>query len=637
MFGLKRKSEDSQQAPRSPPPPSPTSGSPPASYPVSSLRQQQLPAGVIELNHKDFTVELPPIWIKAFKVKQRRSEIRNPGETFCARLWGKPNLTDSDYGFREDEAPLARKFLPFTGGRLLRRQEYDVMYQRAEDMYRYSPVGGVVVTGQPGIGKTASIAYIVARHLSERRIIAAFLTGSLFLFTEEGVFTHPEPSHANDDLDFGLESEDCPWLLVDMGINKGDRPPAGLVGSSNIFPLHLTSPDEERYKGWQTQREGMLLIMNPWTEEELSDGLALQSFFQKANPDEQEAYRNKLSVIIDQYGYVARDVYGALAGRKDLEIAIQNALNQFVSYEELKHLKIRMAQAHLNADAIAHQLVAVQRSNVTVASPSDSDRAVLKPKSTYIGALVSDWVRRAEHAQTKDVFRLLRDFPHSSTLAGWIFEGVVLQILARSPAVPADILAAIPVISPMERIHPNRAIFQHVPAPDSPDAPDELFEVLTVGDEPKDEELAGDEPMDVDAGVPQASLSLPELAGMSYYDNIREVPVNTKQLHVPSIPNIPLFDGLFIDHTATPKILWVCQVTIAKTHKGSAEGYAQVRAMKQKMERNYGAVEVKYLLVVTARPERTYKWILPRGWSGDVRGGVYCLRIPISGYYVSDT
>ncbi|KAI0050835.1 hypothetical protein FA95DRAFT_1593744 [Auriscalpium vulgare] len=608
MSGAKRKSEDSQQAPWSPPSTSPTSASSPVSSP------QRLSAGVIQLKHKGFTVHLPPTWITAFEDKQSLDAIRNPGKTFCSRLWGKANLKDTDYGFLADEELLARRFLPFTGGRLLIRQEYDLMYQRAEDMYRRFPMCGVVVTGQPGVGKTASITYIVARHLSERRIIAVFLAGELFLFTEEGVFTHANPSlaRANYDLNTGLPLKHCPWLLIDASSEKHKPPPDSLVRSPKIFPLHLTSPDEDRYKGWLKQREGIILIMDPWTEDELRDGLALQSFFQDANPGQQEAYLNKLSDIIGQYGYAARDIYGTLAGRKKLDIAILDALKEFTSYKQLMNLKTVMALAHIKADAICHQLVTVERSKVPVTSPTESDTAVLKPKSPYVGGLVSYWVARAQYVKTKDFLRLLRAFPQSNTLAGWIFEGAVLHILARSPDVPTDILAAIPPISPMVRIRPptNRAIFQHVPAPDAPDtpdapdAPDELFEVLTVGDEPTDEEPADDEPTDVDAGVPQVSLSLPELAGMLYYDNIRDVPTNTKQLFVPSTPSNPLFDGLFIDHTATPKILWVCQVTIAKTHKGSDQGYAQINNYEQNHATEAGSQAEQRWMIIEANDYR---------------------------------
>ncbi|KAI0050838.1 hypothetical protein FA95DRAFT_1555341 [Auriscalpium vulgare] len=314
MSRLKRKSEDSQQAPRSPPTPNPISASSPASYPVSSL--QQLSAGVIQLKHKGFTVRLPPTWITAFEDKQSLDKIRNPGKTFCSRLWGKANLTDSDYGFRADEELLAQRFLPFTGGRLLIRQEYGLMYQRAEDMYRHLPEGGVVVTGQPGVGKTASIAYIVARHLSERRIIAVFLAGELFLFTEEGVFTHANPSlaHADYDLNTGLPPKDCPWLLIDASTKKHEPPPDSLVLSPSIFPLHLTSPDKDRYKGWLKQRQGIVFIMSPWTEDELREGLAFQKFYHRAAPGQQAAYLAKLSEFIEQYGCSARDIYSALTG-----------------------------------------------------------------------------------------------------------------------------------------------------------------------------------------------------------------------------------------------------------------------------------------------------------------------------------
>ncbi|KAI0064018.1 hypothetical protein BV25DRAFT_1914676 [Artomyces pyxidatus] len=90
-----------------------------------------------------------------------------------------------------------------------------------------------------------------------------------------------------------------------------------------------------------------------------------------------------------------------------------------------------------------------------------------------------------------------------------------------------------------------------------------------------------------------------------------------------------LFDAFVIDRTR--RILWICQMTVAKEHRGSAREYEIIGQLRRKIEAAFKVkIDVKFVLVVPDEPRRPYEWHLPGGRSQpDVQGSVYRLRLPV--------
>ena len=114
--------------------------------------------------------------------------------------------------------------------------------------------------------------------------------------------------------------------------------------------------------------------------------------------------------------------------------------------------------------------------------------------------------------------------------------------------------------------------------------------------------------------------------------------------YIPTAVNNPLFDSFTFGlkesiDVATP-IVWIFQMTIGKAHRGSGKGYDLIKLVKkraeiyerecaQKMRKEVGKVELKYVLVVPSTCDNA-SWSLPAGWGDAVQGKVFCQRADIS-------
>ena len=65
--------------------------------------------------------------------------------------------------------------------------------------------------------------------------------------------------------EFDLGSHPDTWLLVEPQFGVGGPPMR-----CHLFTIFTTSPSEATYKEWMKQNSARLLIMNPWTWEELN-------------------------------------------------------------------------------------------------------------------------------------------------------------------------------------------------------------------------------------------------------------------------------------------------------------------------------------------------------------------------------
>ncbi|KAF8959416.1 hypothetical protein BDZ97DRAFT_1761441 [Flammula alnicola] len=146
---------------------------------------------------------------------------------------------------------------------LLIREEYILAYKTIlADTLRQPPSGhrrsATLVTGQPGIGKTLFLFYVLARRLEKKEFVALQInSGQFALFGEHGVSLH---SSECDHVPRGA------WALFDSS-GQAD----GLCGAfhcPDAHVIHTSSPASYCWKDWVKNLSANTYIMDVWLEEE---------------------------------------------------------------------------------------------------------------------------------------------------------------------------------------------------------------------------------------------------------------------------------------------------------------------------------------------------------------------------------
>ncbi|KAH9037886.1 hypothetical protein EDB85DRAFT_566732 [Lactarius pseudohatsudake] len=117
--------------------------------------------------------------------------------------------------------------------------------------------GGVVVTGQPGTGKTCFLYYLLFHKLSEMTPVAIELPNFFILFQDDGVYRYP--------LDAGPHNlPEHTWALSDSN-GPTKQPCLTFLGASKqkfAWIVQTTSPAEARWKQWRKYCTADIFVMN---------------------------------------------------------------------------------------------------------------------------------------------------------------------------------------------------------------------------------------------------------------------------------------------------------------------------------------------------------------------------------------
>ncbi|KAL5480201.1 hypothetical protein ACEPAI_1471 [Sanghuangporus weigelae] len=151
------------------------------------------------------------------------------------------------------------------------RAEYIRMYEYVEDCFAKESLSrrpAVVITGQPGIGKTVWIQYALRRCLGERRPVMLMMNTRYVLFSESGVKKIPSDSAIFVER---KPINETPWCLIDSTSSPEGIPvEMSAVYSSGVNPIYVTFPDSNRWRKLHQARTPELALMNPWSWEEVS-------------------------------------------------------------------------------------------------------------------------------------------------------------------------------------------------------------------------------------------------------------------------------------------------------------------------------------------------------------------------------
>ena len=159
---------------------------------------------------------------------------------------------------------------------LLVRKEYETAFDDFKESFEKSSDirgGGVVVTGQPGIGmhlsltnsgKTCFLHYLLFRLLSKKMTVAFQVQKRCFLFEDTGVRIF-DPDAMAEFIPNGT------WALTDS--RHGDETPCSAFlqagQSRKAWIVHTTSPAEKRYYQWSKEVGAKMYWMDVFGLDEL--------------------------------------------------------------------------------------------------------------------------------------------------------------------------------------------------------------------------------------------------------------------------------------------------------------------------------------------------------------------------------
>ncbi|KAH8992842.1 hypothetical protein EDB86DRAFT_2830389 [Lactarius hatsudake] len=155
---------------------------------------------------------------------------------------------DADEGEGEEDGPGFILKLGIPGiwrSELLVRKEYIRLYEYCdkylESRRNKQKPPSVVITEQPGIGKSYWITYALCRRLAEGKPVFWFRSTARFLFVKEGVFEVPPDYHSTD-----LKTR--VWLLIDADDSKDEIPDYLAPHETNHLIILCSSPPSARWK-----------------------------------------------------------------------------------------------------------------------------------------------------------------------------------------------------------------------------------------------------------------------------------------------------------------------------------------------------------------------------------------------------
>ncbi|KAF7421214.1 hypothetical protein PC9H_011735 [Pleurotus ostreatus] len=445
--------------------------------------------------------------------------------------------------------------------------------------------GGVVISGQPGSGKSYSLLYLLLQKLIKREPIL-FLpvnTGAHY-FSSDGV----QYSSLVDEtcLDEINDDENCTWALVNSDIHLQPLP-SPLLAAFGIFIIQSTLPSRSRYKAWVKQKRGLIWYMRRWTKEEIVQALTLVRVLPQRPLDELEASADKM---IAKWGWAPRDIAAAIEDEEQLENALTEALKHLKTSSQLLELFERTTTSD-TSDEFSHPIISLYH--------SVAGKPVVDFKSVYIRYRVQSKLGGVHREEALQLIRLCQPYRESSSLAGWAFENLVFDVLC-SPGNEGD-------------------LFPPRPAPASGTTWSLQIDPL---------QLASESTSTSRAVHPSG------LTRVTFQKSLDNVTLDDTKLFVPSQPNFPLLDAFFlqVDGQKRQVTVVVLQVTISLKHDGSAKGYAFLGRLRTHLMRldvqtdgtPRFSVSFIYRLVVPSPSEsQTFAWNFPGNIPEAISGDVY--------------
>ncbi|KAI0739476.1 hypothetical protein C8Q80DRAFT_1274537 [Daedaleopsis nitida] len=568
-----------------------------------------------------------------------------------------------------------------SGGTIIVTKSYSNLYNRI--LTHRESIGGVAITGQPGIGKTTFLKYILARLLSEKQVVILYTTEYVFLFYQQRVYYHPEVPGVLSRLP-RTRSKHLLWMLVDMDFVKRG-PHLGI--DLHVWPILASSPNRERWIGLTAQYDVRVWGMELWTREELISGLRLHPRYdlfiaelKKAWPTRPQgnaspptmvraAVHRAVAVLESARAATAREMADAKGdvsmSSNDEDYRMADATPSTINQSDTVDGALETPVDHATTDALK-TLIDDAITEVgyaprgVYAAILDSKRHDDLPPLTF--KQLCDIIftfHDQRYLDAKDSHRIIAVYPqiseansadNDSWKVDFVSAQVALQVMHRMAIQEHDDLrfnyhlyASVPGCSTfagwITELYAHRYLSGELGAAlpvrlpmvqvDSGDAPRFTFT-------PPDHALSAPtgHPLRFERTIVDLSLPLE-----------RTIVDDEPRYYEPAVPHNPLFDSFTIscDKEQNSAVISIFQITKSRKHGGSQDGYPIIRkimacvcmllqhdvlSQKRKVK-----LTLEYVLVRPSPPQGC-SWQMPVGWSKyytrqDHPGKVYCLHLPV--------
>ncbi|KZT09337.1 uncharacterized protein LAESUDRAFT_810943 [Laetiporus sulphureus 93-53] len=517
---------------------------------------------------------------------------------------------------------------------------YQRLFARAWKLYLEDPDRGILVTGQPGIGKSTWLRYALIRLLKKQQVVLFAQDERYHLFYHDCVYTISSGKLSNDYLPRPPENGYF-WGLIDSD-KRAVQPHSALLDLP-IFPVQAASPNRIRYRQWLKQREGFTLELQKRYKRLRAKAKKALERSEDRSHQADDAVANVLQIsrkeapmkakilaalnyAIELYGYSARDIYAAVFTPNEMAASFHQALND-ASFKDI--FNILPHTNTTNPDTLSHWLVTV------VVSPKDSinysDDFGIDSKSNHIMEKLKVHFEKVQHEEARQMMMKCRTF-ESGSFRGFIFEKIAHNYLSGAEDVPN----ALPPLVPMRK---SKRKSKRKTAADAPAAESKTEAALvsfSMAASPQESDF-----LDIFLPVRAKDIRVVDFQHDTFSEGI------CQYFYAARSPNSPLFDSFFVelqeDVEVVTAIIWLFQVTLRERHEGSTSGYQLIQKIKglalaraQKRAKHgldQFAIEQEVSTVGSVRsrlPERTAKkrtWVMPEGWDKH-EGEVYGQLVP---------
>ncbi|KAI0290204.1 hypothetical protein BC826DRAFT_970525 [Russula brevipes] len=319
-----------------------------------------------------------------------------------------------------DEDCFVLDFMPdFMPSRLWVRKDYVRIYDHChkhcedtrEDWGHHPLVPSVIITGQPGIGKSYWIYYAIRRRLGEGQPFLWCQENHILLFVEDGVFELPRKMFSSRYISPFI------WTFINARYFPNDVVLPIDLWQSKLFNIYVSLPRQKRWKHLEEDTLSSLVIMNSWTKDEL---------VQAARTRHVVARTERVEEIFNQCGGIPRICANILYRpnlldeyRTRFECAIQCMTVQML-------LDYTFQAVFLEFDEVPDTIFLVERSDL------DNLRSLtVVPASPLVRMGLKSQIRKVRQT---DQIRLYEDFARkkpSRQMAGVIFESFAQSVLER--------------------------------------------------------------------------------------------------------------------------------------------------------------------------------------------------------------
>ncbi|KAH9009986.1 hypothetical protein EDB83DRAFT_2234549 [Lactarius deliciosus] len=305
---------------------------------------------------------------------------------------------------------------------LLVRKEYIQLYNYCKKYLRShcdDPMPpSVVITGQPGIGKSIWITYAVCQRLTEGEPFIWFSGTRRYLFVAEGVFVVP-PDHPPTDFKIHI------WTFIDADDSKDGIPDHVATHRTRHLIILTSSPKSSRWKLLTKTTQCSTAIMDPWTREEISQAAVTYGL---------TASDLRIDEMYYQYGPTPRICFDFLCNESLLfahEALYESTLGK-LSLQKFGY----MASDNVNSGMAdeSHTLVLVTRLPVDGDGDGKFSLSRLEPITRMIKLKLRNQLRKETRAARIDMYKDLANIEGTKRIAGVLYESLVQDMLEEKIA-----------------------------------------------------------------------------------------------------------------------------------------------------------------------------------------------------------